>query len=192
MDTNSLMSRLMRVFRLDASVYREVSNDPNAATQAYTIVGIAAVASALGTIIGSLFGGGLVAGIVLGLLSAVSVVIGYVLFSLAAALVAQNAFQGKTNFQEMMRTIGFVYGWNILGILNVIPLLNIIIGLIILALVIWSTILALRESAEFDMTKAAITAIVAGVVAFFANVCITSIIGAPIMLALGLATGAGQ
>jgi hypothetical protein len=192
MDTNSLMSRLMRVFRLDASVYREVAGDPSAATQAYLIVGIAAAASAVGAIVGGLFGGGLMLGIVTGLLAAVSVVVGYVLFSLAAALIAQYAFQGKTNFQEMMRTVGFVYGWNILGILNIIPLLNIIIGLVILALVIWSTILALRESAEFDMTKAVITAVVAGVIAFFVNVCVTTVVGAPILALLGVATGAGQ
>ncbi|MGQ0601117.1 MAG: YIP1 family protein [Anaerolineales bacterium] len=192
MDSNSLMNRLMRVFRFDASVYREVAADASAQTQAYTVVALAVVATTIGVIISGLLAGDMVVGLVTGVLAGVGTVVSYVLYSLVAALVAQNMFQGKTNFQEMMRTLGFVYGWNILGILNAIPLLGALIGLVIWVLAIISTVLALRESAEFDTTKAAITAIIAGVVGFFASFCVLSIIGIPLMAMLGLASGAGQ
>jgi hypothetical protein len=92
----------------------------------------------------------------------------------------------------MLRTLGFVYGWNILGILGAIPFLGAFIGFIVWILAIISTVLALRESAEFDMTKAAITAVIAGIIDFLASACVTGIVGAPILIALGLATGAGQ
>lgn len=192
MDTNSLMNRLMRVFRFDASVYREVAADASAQSQAYTVVALAVVATTIGAIVSGLLVGDMVVGLVTGLLAGVGAIVSYVLYSLVAALVAQNMFQGKTNFQEMLRTLGFVYGWNILGILNAIPLLGGLIGLVVWVLAIISTVLALRESAEFDMTKAAITAIIAGVVGFFASFCVLSLIGAPLLLMLGAAGGAGQ
>lgn len=189
MDTNSLTNRLMRVFRFDASVYREVASDANAATQAYLIVGIAAGLAFVGGLIGGAMQGNVVAGIIAGLLPAISIVVGFVLFALAAALIAQNMFQGRTNFQEMIRTVGFAYGWNILNVLSFIQLLGPVIAFVTLLLVVVSVVMALRESAEFDSTKAAITAILAGVVAFIANVCVTSVIGAPLLLALGAASG---
>lgn len=59
MDTNSLMNRLMRVFRFDATVYREVAADLNALPQALTVVVIAIVIGGIGAIGGAAqFGGG--------------------------------------------------------------------------------------------------------------------------------------
>jgi hypothetical protein len=191
MDTNSLINRVMRVLRFDASVYREVAADANALPQALTLVVAAAVLSGLGNF-GQLGTQTIVGVLVLVVLGTLGSLIGYALYAGVAALVAQNVFQGKTNFQEMARTLGFAYVWNGLGILSIIPCVGPFMALLGNLVAIVAGVIALRESAEFDTTKAVITAVVAGVVAGFAAFCATGIIGLPIIAMLGAASGAGQ
>lgn len=191
MDTGSLISRIMRVVRFDASVYREVAADANALPQALMVVVAAAILSGLGNF-GQLGTQEFSAVLVFVAVGIVGSLIGFALYAGVAAVVARSIFQGKTDFQEMARTLGFAYLWNAVGLLNIIPCLG---GLFVfvggLASIV-AGVLALRESAEFDTTKAAITAVIAGVAASAAIACATFVVAVPVIAALGLASGAGQ
>ncbi len=191
MDTSGLINRILRVIRFDASVYREVAADTNALPQALMVVAAAAILTGLGNFgqLGTQSLGGVLVLVVLGVVGSL---VGYVLYAGVASLVARSLFQGKTDFQEMARTLGFAYAWNGLGILNIIPCVGGVFVFIGSLVAIVAGIIALRESAEFDMTKAAITAILSGVIAGFAVFCATAIVGLPILAMLGLASGAGQ
>jgi hypothetical protein len=191
MDTNSLITRLTRVLRFDASVFREIASDQSALSQAIVVVAVAAILTGLGGI-GAAGQVGMVGIIVIVILGIVGSLIGYALYAAVAAFVARTFFQGRTDFQEMARTLGFAYIWNGLGILGLVPFLGGIVAWVGSVLAIVAGVLALRESAEFDMTKAVITAVIAGVVAGFATFCATAIVGAPILLMLGVAAGSGQ
>lgn len=186
MDTNSLMNRLMRVLRFDASVYREVAGDASALSQAIIVVSISAILSLIGSLLGVLFGGDLMTAILTALAVAVATYIGWALFSFIAAFAAQSLFQGKTNFQEMLRTVGFAYGWNVINVLSFIPVINLCLWIVPLVLVMISVVLALRESAEVDTTKAVIIAILAAVGAAAVNFCATALFGGSAALLLGL------
>lgn len=190
MDTNGLINRLMRVLRFDASVYREVAADANALPQALVVVAAAAVASGLGNFgqLGAQSIGGVLVLVVIGILGSL---VGYALYAGVAAVIARSMFQGKTDFQEMARTLGFAYVWSGLGILNAIPCVGGVFAFIGSLVAIVAGVIALRESAEFDTTKAVITAVVSGLVAGFAVFCATALVGAPIIAMLGLAAGAG-
>lgn len=186
METNSLISRLIRIVRLDPSIYREVAADQNAMSQSLLTAGIAVLLNALGPLIAVILSQtNLLFGMVRALLDMTSGFVGFVLVSLSAALIAQMLFQGKTTFQEMMRTLGFAYIWNSLGLLAFIPILGDLIQLGARIVVVVSIVLALRESAEFDLTKATVTAIIAGAVALFVYICVTGVIGASLLRALG-------
>jgi hypothetical protein len=189
MDTNTLMNRLMRVLRFDASVFREVASDASATSQAIVVVVLAAVLSGLGAFgqIGTI---DILAVIVLVVLGIVGSLIGYVLYAAVASFVAKTLFQGKTDFQEMARTLGFAYIWNGLGVLAIVPFLGGFISWVGSVLAIVAGVLALRESAEVDTVRAVITAVIAGVVAGFATFCATAIVGVPILAMLGAASGA--
>ncbi len=191
MDINQLAGRLMRVLRFDASVFREVASDTNALTQALLVVAAAAVLTGLGNF-GQIGTQTLVGVLVLVVLGTLGSLIGFALYAGVAAIVARALFQGKTDFQEMARTLGFAYIWNGLGVLNIIPCVGGVFALIGSLVAIVAGIIALRESAEFDTTKAAITAIIAGAVALFATFCATTLVGLPILAALGAAAGASQ
>jgi hypothetical protein len=191
MDTNQLTNRLMRVFRFEPTVYREVAADPPAMSQSLTVVILAAILAGLGNF-GQAAQMGIVETVILVILGIIGTLISFALFAAVAAFVAQTLFQGKTSFQEMARTLGFAYSWNALGVLNIIPFIGWIFGLVGWLAALVSTVIALRESSEFDTTKALVTAIIAAVVGWFTTFCVTTLIGLPILVALGLAAGAGQ
>lgn len=191
MDTSSLVNRVMRVLRFDASVYREVAADAGALPQALILVAVAAVFTGLGSF-GQLGTQDIVGVLVLVALGIVGSLVGYALYAGIAAVLARSVFQGKTDFQEMARTLGFAYAWNAVGILSIIPCVGPLMALAGNVAAIVAGVIALRESAEFDTTKAVITALVAGVVAGFATFCATAVVGAPILVMLGTAAGAGQ
>lgn len=188
MDTNALINRVTRVFRFDASVYREVAGDANALSQALVVVVAAAVLTGLGSF-GQIGTSSIGAVLVFAVVGTLGSLVGYVLYAGVAAVIARSLFQGKTDFQEMARTIGFAYAWNALGVLNIIPCIGSVFALVGNLIAIVAGVIALRESAEFDTTKAAITAIIAGVVAAAAYACATLVVAVPIAVALGVMSG---
>ena len=174
MDTNAIVNRLMRVLRFDASVYREVAADNNAMPQAGIIVTLAAIIAALG------FAG---TSFTLVIVSAVASIVGFFVYAAVATGISRALFQGKTNFNEMGRTLGYAYGWYAVGILRLIPGIGGLLawlGQIVAAI---AGIIALRESAEFDTVKAVITVVIAAIVAGLISFCAVG----PLLGIIGLA-----
>ncbi|MGH2524874.1 MAG: YIP1 family protein [Anaerolineales bacterium] len=173
METNTFANRVMRVLQFDTPVYREVAADQNAMGQAAVVVIVAAILNAIGL-------AGLGFSVVL--VSVVASLVGFAVYAAVAAGVSRSLFQGRTNFQEMGRTLGFAYAWYSLGILGLIPVVGGILALLGLLAAIIAGVVALRESSEFDTTKAVITVVIAGIAAFFINLCATG----PLLGMLGL------
>jgi len=126
---------------------------------------------------------------VVALIAIVASVVGFAIYAAVATFVAKSFFQGKTEFQEMGRTLGFAYAWYGIGILGLVPFVGGLVawlGQIVAAI---AGVIALRESAEFDTMKAVITVVVAAIVAGFINFCATSVVAFPILVAMGLVTG---
>ena len=99
--------------------------------------------------------------------------------------VAKTFFQGKTNTGEMLRVTGFTYVFQILGVIPVVG------GLVGAILSIIGNIIGVREAAEFDTTKAILTSIIAGVIAF---IIVAIIVGGLTAVLIGAAaiTGGGS
>ena len=175
MDTNSLINRLTRVMRFDASVYREVAADNTATPSAAVVVFLAAVIAALGFVGTNL---------VLVVISLIASLVGFFVYAAVATGISKALFQGKTDFNEMSRTLGFAYAWYAVGILRIIPFVGGLLawlGQIVAAI---AGIIALRESAEFDTVKAIVTVVIASIVAGLISFCATGplVLG---MLAVG-------
>jgi len=176
MDTNVLMSRLMRVLRFDASVYREIAADEGAMAQAAVVVIVATILAALGQV---------GVGFVIVIASLVINIIGFAIYTALATLIAKM-LQGKTGFNEMGRTLGYTYIWYGLGILAIIPGIGGFmawVGQIVAGI---AGIIALRESSEFETWKAVVTVIVASIIVGF----ITATVIGSLIVMLGLAAAA--
>ena len=179
MTTNSLVTRVLRVLRFDIPVYKEVAGDQTAMSQAASVLVGAAILSGIGAV-----GQGLLAVVVTAVLS----VVWFAIFSAVATQISKSLFQGKTDFQEMGRTLGFAYAWSGVGVLGLIPFLGGLISFISSIAATIAGIIALRESSEFDTLKAVVTVVIAAIVAGI----IIALITAPIFIALGIAQGAAS
>ncbi len=161
LDFNAIISRVVRVFTFDLTVFREVEEDQMATQQAWAVVIIAVVASAIGAAIGSLIAG-LGIGSLFGnlIVDPIVRIIGYLLWAFITYWVGVNMFQGEADFNEMQRVIGFAYAPNVLGIFSIFSCLGwpiVIIG------AIWSLILvvmAVKEGLDVDWGSAIVTCII--------------------------------
>jgi hypothetical protein len=180
LDFNAIISRVIRVFTFDLTVFKEVEDDQTAVQQAWVVVAVAAVASGIGSALGSLINGGGFGGFILGLIvTPILSVIGYFLWSFVTYWVGVNMFEGETDFAEMQRVIGFAYAPNVVGILGFITCVGPIISLAgsLYALVL--SVMAVKEGLDVDMGKAIITCAIGWVANLIVGFVLSAVIMAP-------------
>jgi hypothetical protein len=179
-----MLERILRVFKLDRTIFAEVEHDESATTQAATVVAIVAVLSVIGTIIQMLFslvrgGKPAIGGVILSVVvTFVITFINWAVWSGVTYLVGTKLFKGEATFGEMLRVIGFAYAPQMLGI---VPCIGGIVG------GIWSLIasyFAIKEGLDLDDTGTIVTILVGWLV----TVVISAVIG---MLGIGGAVGIG-
>jgi hypothetical protein len=181
-----LFDRMMRAARLDSSLYEEVEHDQNATSQAATVVAIVAVCQGIASAVGLLNapeGGGTGAAVLGLILGIVGAFVGWVVWSYVTYFVGTSVFKGQATPGEMLRTIGFAYTPNILGILGIIPVLG---GIAAFVGSIWALVagvIAIRQGLDLSTGQAVITAIIGWLVVAL----ISCLVAAPFAIIGGLA-----
>jgi hypothetical protein len=179
-----LTGRMIGAMQADVKTFEEIEADPNAMTQAITVIVIAGVAA----LIGNIFRTGLVGGI----LALVASLASYALFSFIVFLIGTKVMPEpttKANFNEAFRTIGFAAAPGVFNVLAIIPILGPLIGFVV---AIWSLVIgviAVRAVLDYSNTGRAIivcliAAVICWVVVFIAMVPIMAA-----MMATRAATG---
>ncbi|HET7273994.1 MAG TPA: YIP1 family protein [Longimicrobiaceae bacterium] len=146
----SLTERMMGAAKLDVATYEEVEADSTATTQAAIVVGIVAVAQAIG-----MSGEGL-SGIITGLIGAF---IGWLLWAGVTYLIGDKILGGTATWGELLRTIGFAQAPGVLYVLGILPLIGGIIGFIVAIWILVAGIIAIRQALDFGTGKAILTAV---------------------------------
>jgi len=173
-----MINRVMRVFRLDPTVFREVAEDESSLSQAAIIVVIVTLLSGIGAALGRVFadqpgvlGAFLYTWLVQGIL------LGWIGWSVLTYLIGTKLFQGKTDVQEMMRVLGFANAPQILGIFGIIPCLGWIASIIGFILALIAGFIAVREAMEFDTGKAIATVLIGWVIVIAISVVLGIVLG---------------
>lgn len=154
---NAIVDRVMGVLKLDIPTYAAIERDRNATKEAAIIVGLAALAGAIGGVREG------VGGVVLGIISAL---ISWVIFSALAYFFGTQLFGRPTtqgDVEQVARVVGYAQAPRILAVFGSIPFIGWIPALVG---AIWSlicVIIAIRESLEFGTGRAIITAIIAAI-----------------------------
>ena len=164
-----MFNRIVGVFRLDSNIFEEIEHDPNATGQAALVVIIVALIAAFGSGIGALFFDGEFFPTLLSTL--LSVLIGWVTWSVVTWFVGVNFFGGQADVGEMLRVIGFAYSPQVLGI---IPCIGWPIGMV------WSLIagfVAMRQGLDLDNTKTFLTIILGFIGYILVTLIINAILG---------------
>jgi hypothetical protein len=164
-----MFNRILGVLKLDSNTFEEIEHDPNATSQALSIVAIIALLTALGSGFGASLGGGSFFGNFI--YSLIWAFIGWGLWSVVTYFVGTALFQGQATIEEMLRVIGFAYAPQALAI---IPCIGGIIGLI------WTLaagFVAVRQGLDIDNMKAFFTIGIGFVVVLIGNALIGFLFG---------------
>ncbi len=161
---DSLVQRMIRAARLDASLYEEVEADRTATRDAAIAVTLVAVATGIGSALAGAFAArpeGLPAPnpLIALIIGIVGSLLGWLIWSYVTYFIGTRMFGGRATPGEMLRTIGFAQSPGILNLLSFIPFLGPILSLVV---GIWSLVagvVAVRQALDFTTGKAILTTV---------------------------------
>lgn len=153
------MDRIIGAFTFRREVYSEVERDTTFTTTAWLIVVIVAFLNQVGAFAGADFLGWLIGAIV----GTIFAVIGFAVAAFIISWVGKAVFNADVSFEEMVRTLGLAYVWNVvgvLGILGIIPALGCIVAPVvfiawILGLIAW--FIAAKEALDLEWLQTIVT-----------------------------------
>jgi len=186
-----MMDRIMKVFTFKNEVYKEVEEDASFTQTAWMLVAAVAFLSQLGSNASAVHidGASWIGGTIVGTIFAV---IGFAVGCMVISWAGKTFFEADVTFEEMVRTLGLAYVWNIIGFLGIIgavlPALGCIAGLVGLAAAIAGLIawfIAAKEALDLEWPQTIGTVVIGWIASF-----VISLIAGAILGIFGLA-GAG-
>jgi len=180
MDTNVLMNRIIGAFLFRTDVYEDVEKDTSFTPIAWALVAVIGFLNQLGT------RGGLVAAII----GVIFVLIGFWLFTWVVAWVGKTVFKATVAQDELIRTLGLAYVWNIFGVLGIFSSgLAVAIGGIAAILGLIASFVAAKAALDLDWVQTIVTVVI-GFIVFVAVLFIAGLIMGALGVAAGAVTGA--
>lgn len=186
-----MIDQFIKVFTFNNEVYKEVEDDASFTQTAWMIVAAVAFLSQLGANAALIHTerGGWVLGTIGGTIFAV---LGFAVGCFVISWAGKTFFDADVTFEEMVRTLGLAYVWNIIGFLGIIGLISpglmCVTGPIagiagIAGLVSW--FIAAKEALDLEWTQTIGTVVIGWIASF-----VISLIAGAILGVFGLA-GAG-
>lgn len=148
--TGGLVDRMKGAATLDIDTYEAVEHDSTATSQAAIVVGIVAIAQAIGAS-GQGFGG-MIGGIIAAL-------VGWLAWAGITYLIGDKLLGGTATWGELLRTIGFAQSPGVLYVLAVIPLFGWIVRAVVSIWILIAGIVAIRQALDFGTGRAVLTAV---------------------------------
>jgi hypothetical protein len=182
------MERITGAFTFRKGVYAEVENDTDFTTTAWILVAVVAFLNQLGSQVGSGAGGWLVGSI----LGTVFAVIGFAVGALIINFVGRTVYNADVTFQELVRTLGLAYVWNVVGVLGILAAISPALGCLLAPVMLAAFVLmaiswfrAAREALDLEMGQTVITVILG-----WLAVVAVMIVAGLVLAALGLGAAA--
>jgi len=147
----SFTDRMIRAAKLDANLYEEVEADKGAMGQAMGVVILSSVAAGIGTI-GTMGLKGLVLGTIAALL-------GWFIWAFLTYFIGTKLLpepQTKSDYGELLRTIGFSSSPGVIRVLGIIPMLGGFLNFIIGIWMLVAMVIAVRQALDYKSTWRAV------------------------------------
>jgi hypothetical protein len=190
-----LTKRIMGAFTLRKSVYAEVEQDTSFTTTAWILVVVVAFLSQLGSFASSSEPLGWLIGAIVGTILAIT---GFVVGALVINWAGRIIFKADVRFNELVRTLGLAYVWQVVGILGIpIAFFDVFSGelymieVLATVMLIISWLVAAKEALDLGWLQTGFTVLLGWIAQFL----ITTFITAFVLGLLGLvadALGGGQ
>ena len=143
----SFTNRMIRAAKLDVALYEEVEADKGAMGQAMSVVILSSVAAGIGAI--RITG---INGLILGTIVAL---LGWFIWAFLTYYIGTRLLpepQTKTDYGELLRTIGFSSSPGVLRVLAIIPMLGTILNIIIGIWMLVAMVIAVRQALDYNST----------------------------------------
>lgn len=162
-----LMDRIIGAFTFRRDVYAEVERDTSFTTTAWILVVVIGFLNRLG----ANASGNLVNWLAGAFVDTVFVVIGFALAAVVISVVGRALFSAEVTFEELVRTLGLAYVWQIVGGIGVVAVFSnalacvlapvVVIGVILLVIA-W--LVAAKEALDLEWGQTIVTVILGGIV----------------------------
>ena len=176
-----LTERIMGAFTFRRGVYAEVEKDTTFTTTAWIIVIVIGFLNQLGSTIYENFFYWLISAAI----GTIFVVLGFAAAAFIINWVGRTVFNAEVTFEELVRTLGLAYVWNIVGVVGALvafsPTLSCVTAPVrilawLLGLIAW--FMAAKEALDLEWVETVVSVIIGWIVMF------------AIILAAGLVVGA--
>jgi hypothetical protein len=175
-----LTDRIIGAFTFRQGVYAEVENDTTFTTTAWTIVAVVAFLTNIAAHAQSNIAKWLLA-------AAVGTIISIIGFAIAAWVidwVGRSVFNAEVTFEELVRTLGLAYVWQVIGVLAIfksVGVLACVAGLVqfvtlFVGLAAW--LVAAKEALDLEWVQTAITVVIGWIIIFVFSVITGIVLGA--------------
>ena len=173
-----LADRIIGALTFRRSVYAEVEEDTSFTTTAWLLVIVIGFLNQLGSHAST----NLLEWLGSAIVGMISVIIGFAVAAFVMAWLGRQLFRAEVNFDEMVRTLGLAYVWNVVGVIGAVSAFSgllscvlapaLVVGWIMLII---SWFVAAKEALDLDTGQTIITVIM-GWVAFGIIMAIGSMI----------------
>lgn len=188
-----LMDRIIGAFTFRREVYADVERDTSFTQTAWLIVAVVAFLNALGgnaRLLTDNFLGWLLGAVV----STIFAVIGFAVAAFVMSWVGKTIFQAQVTFDEVVRTVGLAYVWNVIGLLGIVGGFSVALACLISPLTLIGIVLgfaasliALKEALDLEWLQVIITVVIGWIVIFLVNLIAGIFLGLLGLSAAGLA-----
>lgn len=179
------MDRIIGAFTFRRGVYADVEQDSSFTTTAWLIVAVVSLLNQVGSQDYVTFGGWLIGVIV----STAFAVAGFALGAWTISLVGRAVFNAEVTFNELVRTVGLAYVWQVVGLLGILGTFSAALGCVVApalvaGVVLWlvSAFIAAKEALDLEWLQTIITVFLGFVVYF-----VIMFFAGAVLLALGVA-----
>jgi hypothetical protein len=174
-----MVERILRLIKLDFSVFREIEADEKATAEAAIIVLVTAFLSAAG--------GALVAEqpLMHFLSTMVSGVLSWIVWSIVTYFIGKSLFKGGGTLPQMLRVLGYASAPRILGALGFIPCFGWLAVFAGWVVSIIAAVMAIKEGLDVELG----TAILVIIIAIIPVIIVDGIVNAMFGIAAGIGAG---
>lgn len=183
-----LTDRIVKAFTFRSEVYSEVEKDTTFTNTAWMLVAVVGFLNQLGAHAQP----NVLRWLLAAILGTVGVVIAFALGAFVVAWVGRTLFNADVTFEELVRTLGLAYVWNVVGVIGILAGFSRALACVlapatfaaaILGLIAW--FVAAKEALDLEWVQTIVTVIVGWVVV----VVITFLVGL-VLGGLGLGAAA--
>jgi len=186
-----LIERIIGAFTFRKGVYAEVEKDTTFTTTAWILVAVVAFLNQLGSQATSHVGNWLLGAVV----GTVFAVIGFAVGALVVNWVGRILFNADVTFDELVRTLGLAYVWQVIGVIGVLAAFSEALSCLLAPVMVIAAILmviawfvAVKEALDLEWVQTIVTAILGWVALVVIMIVAGAVLG---LLGLGAAAVGG-